>query len=337
MKDIQMEDNVEAPALSIGDDFTFAQKLSRLLIAERQAYTPSGAQRVAELCKDLIAYIDSLPAARPSAAPKLTECRHCGFFVALNQAPAEPVVKESLTAATFAAQVAVPTDLDELKDAAALHKMALVPLILSREMRRVTDEEDWQWEDLLAAAEAITEVQYNEIAATPSQAEPVSPGATWLTQDQFQTLGNIAGALEGIGFHDAAGDLRDIIESRMPVSQDGTVEVQGITKKLQAWRDGAGLAELGMKYAPMSDKFADDVMQLMAAYKALVHITPTAVTAPDLSARDAALEEAAQKCQAMRDSDPYGWNAEFKDIGIKSAIDAIRALRSQPAQRGPAQ
>ncbi|MGZ8887984.1 MAG: hypothetical protein ACXW1D_00330 [Halobacteriota archaeon] len=44
---------------------------------------------------------------------------------------------------------------------------ALVPLKMSRAMRDVTDEEGWQWEDLLAAAEAITEEQYNEILAAP--------------------------------------------------------------------------------------------------------------------------------------------------------------------------
>jgi hypothetical protein len=39
-------------------------------------------------------------------------------------------------------------------------------------MRDVTDQEDWRWEDLLAAAEAITEDEYNEIAALAAQPAP---------------------------------------------------------------------------------------------------------------------------------------------------------------------
>jgi hypothetical protein len=46
---------------------------------------------------------------------------------------------------------------------------ALVPLILTREMDEVLSDEGWQWEDLLAAAEAITEEQYNQISTAPAQ------------------------------------------------------------------------------------------------------------------------------------------------------------------------
>lgn len=52
----------------------------------------------------------------------------------------------------------------------------LVPLIPNREMQHVMDEEGWQWEDLLAAAEAITEEQYNEIAAAPASLTPAPQG-----------------------------------------------------------------------------------------------------------------------------------------------------------------
>lgn len=45
---------------------------------------------------------------------------------------------------------------------------ALVPLRLTPAMLDILDQDDWQWEDVLAAAEAITEEQYNEIAASPS-------------------------------------------------------------------------------------------------------------------------------------------------------------------------
>jgi hypothetical protein len=44
----------------------------------------------------------------------------------------------------------------------------LLPKRMTQAMRDVTDQEDWTWEDLLAAAEAITEDEYNEIATTPA-------------------------------------------------------------------------------------------------------------------------------------------------------------------------
>jgi hypothetical protein len=52
---------------------------------------------------------------------------------------------------------------------------ALVPLRLNRAMDRVLEEDDWRWEDLLAAAESITEEQYAESAAASSSAVPAEP------------------------------------------------------------------------------------------------------------------------------------------------------------------
>jgi hypothetical protein len=46
----------------------------------------------------------------------------------------------------------------------------LVPLRPNKEMARVLREEDWSWADLLAAAEAITEDQYDS-AAQPADTE----------------------------------------------------------------------------------------------------------------------------------------------------------------------
>lgn len=63
---------------------------------------------------------------------------------------------------------------------------ALVPLIMNREMHEVLSDEGWQWEDLLAAAEAITEEQYNQIAA--------SPAAPALKENQIQVAHTIATA-----------------------------------------------------------------------------------------------------------------------------------------------
>jgi hypothetical protein len=43
---------------------------------------------------------------------------------------------------------------------------ALVPHRLTKAMDRVLSEDDWQWEDLLAAANAITEQEYQDISTT---------------------------------------------------------------------------------------------------------------------------------------------------------------------------
>lgn len=46
--------------------------------------------------------------------------------------------------------------------------MALVPKRMTQAMRDVTDTEGWTWEDLLAAAEAISEDEYEQLAAAPA-------------------------------------------------------------------------------------------------------------------------------------------------------------------------
>lgn len=62
----------------------------------------------------------------------------------------------------------VPLGLDKLHMLAAQHKMAMVPLQVTRAMQDVLEDEGWQWEDLLAAAEAITDEQYAEIGNGPT-------------------------------------------------------------------------------------------------------------------------------------------------------------------------
>lgn len=49
---------------------------------------------------------------------------------------------------------------------------ALVPLRPTREMERVMQEESWEWEELLAAANAITEEQHDWIARGCPEAQP---------------------------------------------------------------------------------------------------------------------------------------------------------------------
>jgi len=61
---------------------------------------------------------------------------------------------------------------------------ALVPIKMNPAMNDITDQDDWQWADLLAAAEAITEDQYNE-----SQAQQVAvPQVKTLTARQQRTI-----------------------------------------------------------------------------------------------------------------------------------------------------
>jgi hypothetical protein len=61
---------------------------------------------------------------------------------------------------------------------------ALVPLRMTQAMVDVIAEEGWQWEDLLAVAEAITEEQYDAIGAAPMPA----PTPRMLTDDEQQDL-----------------------------------------------------------------------------------------------------------------------------------------------------
>ena len=56
--------------------------------------------------------------------------------------------------------------------------LVLVPMHLNAEMRDVLSEEDWTWEDLLVAANAVTEEQYYAIQSgdgeSPAVAQPVA-------------------------------------------------------------------------------------------------------------------------------------------------------------------
>ena len=64
----------------------------------------------------------------------------------------------------------------------------LVPKRMTTAMRRVTDQEGWTWEDLLAAAEAITEDEHADLGRSQQQAKPVyqlqRPDGLWRDQDK---------------------------------------------------------------------------------------------------------------------------------------------------------
>jgi hypothetical protein len=55
--------------------------------------------------------------------------------------------------------------------------MAMVPLVPTQAMEEVMHQDEWEWPELLAAAEAITEQEYEQLSATPS-AEPTTECTT---------------------------------------------------------------------------------------------------------------------------------------------------------------
>ncbi len=61
-----------------------------------------------------------------------------------------------------AAEKVKAESLARLRDQAALHRLALVPFRMTRPMRDVIEQEDgWDWADVLAAAESVTEESYS--------------------------------------------------------------------------------------------------------------------------------------------------------------------------------
>jgi hypothetical protein len=80
---------------------------------------------------------------------------------------------------------------------------ALVPLYPNAEMVRVMAEEEWAWEDLLAAAEAITEQQYNDITTHPSKpavrdVRGWNDAVKWL-RNNYQDHANVASLCDAMG------------------------------------------------------------------------------------------------------------------------------------------
>ena len=56
----------------------------------------------------------------------------------------------------------------------SLRSWVRVPMVMTQAMRDVTDSDEWSWEELLAAAEAITEQEYEQLSTqeqAPSQGE----------------------------------------------------------------------------------------------------------------------------------------------------------------------
>ena len=79
---------------------------------------------------------------------------------------------------------------------------ALVPLVMTQAMRDVTDGDEWDWPDLLAAAESITEKQHAELSA----AAPIAPEL-----DVTKILLNVVPGYEGEGLEIYAKSVDDVV------------------------------------------------------------------------------------------------------------------------------
>ena len=60
------------------------------------------------------------------------------------------------------------------KDALEKQGLAIVPMRLTKEMKAIFSEEEWEWKDLLAAAEAITEQQYSALIEHDAPSAPTN-------------------------------------------------------------------------------------------------------------------------------------------------------------------
>jgi hypothetical protein len=142
---------------------------------------------------------------------------------------------------------------------------ALVPLRLTQEMDDVLAEEGWQWEDMLAAAGAITSDQYDDIAARPSELESV-----------IACLGDDAAALRHINSGDEMADNMDaaarLLETfaahtapagTVPLSQGKQLDTTGPIAYLKFWayqrvtQDGNVDADEGLEVCRRDEVGAD--------------------------------------------------------------------------------
>lgn len=80
---------------------------------------------------------------------------------------AEGIIAQALLAAPAAPAQPVPDG------------FALVPLRMNAEMEALANQGEWEWADMLAAAEAITPKQYDEIYGNDAPAAPVQAITVW--------------------------------------------------------------------------------------------------------------------------------------------------------------
>jgi hypothetical protein len=121
---------------------------------------------------------------------------------------------------------------------------ALVPLAPNSEMVSVMAEEEWKWEDLLAAAEAITEDQYNDIATQPTAGQrAVGEEIGRIIERVADTNGFDTSTAEGV---DAL--IRAVVEEVRAQPTAGQAAEEILTDGPEGWRHGinsAGQAAAG--------------------------------------------------------------------------------------------
>lgn len=114
----------------------------------------------------VVAWLTEWPKDRIRNAGKLVELAEPEQKFSMNHY--EPLVRLS-DARSYASQLALPAG-------PVPEGFVLVPMHLNAEMREVLSEEDWTWEDLLVAANAVTEEQYYAIQngddSSPAVAQP---------------------------------------------------------------------------------------------------------------------------------------------------------------------
>ncbi|WP_284076357.1 hypothetical protein [Herbaspirillum aquaticum] len=117
----------------------------------------------------VVAWLTEWPKDRIRNAGKLVELAEPEQKFSMNHY--EPLVRLS-DARSYASQLALPAG-------PVPEGFVLVPMHLNAEMREVLSEEDWTWEDLLVAANAVTEEQYYAIQngddSSPAVAQPNDP------------------------------------------------------------------------------------------------------------------------------------------------------------------
>ena len=127
--------------------------------------------------------------AEAPAMPIADRLEHCAKFTGLDavrelliEAAAavrkrDAVVKLMEGELQARAQVQGELSVDQMREMLSVHKLAIVPMRATHAMLDAMSDDDWQWSDLLAAAEAITEDEHDWIDATPEPAQATQEGA----------------------------------------------------------------------------------------------------------------------------------------------------------------
>ena len=143
-----------------------AEKLRRT----RDAIAAAEAQRSEPVNARLL---EVLKAAKVALQKVVDDCGGCEHEAGVCVCPELAAISQSGEAIAAA----------EAQQAAFANRFAIVPKRLTRAMNRVIEEEGWEREDLLAAAEAITEEEYSVLAGDESkQAGPVRLTDAWIEE-----------------------------------------------------------------------------------------------------------------------------------------------------------